>query len=92
MEKMITTTNNFEGYRITGYFGIVSAEVTMPNKRGNVQENNIKFRLDACDSLLERLPEGANAVVGLRGETMLSAIMDSYCVIGTAVHIEKIGE
>lgn len=94
MACMMTTAPGFDGYRITAYHGIVTAEAAMTT---SLKDNSRKWesvRQFVYDELAGRLPPGANALVGIQVShnqfqgAGLSAQFYFFAT-GTAVTIEK---
>lgn len=94
MDKMITTGFGFEGYRITEYYGIFTAESVMAPSLHKQEDKLDDIREQTYEKLKNKLPKDANAIIGVQishnhffGTTPGTAY---YFLTGTAVHIEKL--
>lgn len=94
-EMLITTTNNLEGYRIVGYYGVVTSQILMDAKLTKQEQKWDEARRKVYEKLFEKLPAEANAIIGLQTAhnqfigTGISA-QHYFFATGTAVSVEKI--
>lgn len=95
MECLMTTGPSFEGYRITGYYGIITAESLVNPAIKNQETKWDSIRNETYEKLSKKLPQGANAIIGIevahnhfQGVGLSSLFY--FFATGTAVSIEKI--
>ena len=93
MNCPMTTGHNFEGYHITQYCGIITAEAHMVTSTKDNSQKWEAIRQTVYEELISRLPNGANAILGIQvahnhfqGAGMASQFY--FFATGTAVTIE----
>ena len=93
---IVTTTPSVEGYRITGYYGIVFGEVITGNIVGGRSEGYEQELLQTRNEALQELEQraasmGAHAVVGvdMDYEVLGQGNMLMVTASGTAVTLEQ---
>lgn len=90
MNHLLTTGFGFEGYKITDYFGIYSAERVFVSSFRKEGEKWDAAHQEVLDKLVAKLPEQANAVIGIHFEHTVFCGNDRIIATGTAVSVEKL--
>ena len=88
---IVTTTPTVEGYRITGYYGIVFGEGLVGGRSAGYEEELMVARTQALEELQQRAAAlGAHAIVGvdMDYEVLGQGNMLMVTASGTAVTVE----